>query len=183
MKPEAHMHRLRRFFLRLLNVVGLSQERDADLAREISAHLTLLEDEYRHRGLSSAEARRQARIALGGIEQTKELHRGARSLVVIDDFIRDIQIAARMLRREWGASLVLSLTIALGIGANTAVFSVIEAVFLRPLPVRDPARLVLFSGDPGGGTRSGSAPQGEWNLFSSDAADFLRASPSVFESV
>jgi predicted permease len=177
------MHRLLRFIRRLFNVVH-PHRRDDDIAREISAHVTLLEDEYRRRGLSPEEAHRRAHVALGGVERIKELHRDARSFAVADDFIRDIQIGARMMRRQWGTSLVLALTVALGIGANTAVFSLIETVFLRALPVHDPYRLVLFSGDPGGGTRTtNTPPDGVWDLFSSEAADFLRDSASVFESV
>jgi len=72
------MDDLLRFFRRLINVVR-PHARDADLDREIAAHLTLLEDEYRRRGLSPDEAHRQARVTLGGVERTKELHRAARS--------------------------------------------------------------------------------------------------------
>ena len=102
---------------------------------------------------------------------------------VADDFLRDIQIGVRMLRRQWGSSVILVVTLALGIGANTAVFSLIETVFLRPLPVHAPGRLVFFSGDPGGGTAtSNTPPEGAWNLFSSAAADSLRTGTSPFES-
>ena len=102
---------------------------------------------------------------------------------VADDFLRDLQIGVRLLRRQWGSSAILVLTLALGIGANTAVFSLIETVFLRPLPVHAPERLVLFSGDPLGGSISGNAPEGAWNLFSNAAADFLRTGTSPFESI
>lgn len=72
------MSSLLRFFRRLLNVLR-PHGRDADLVREIAAHVTLLEDEYRRRGLSPDEAHRQARVTLGGIERAKDLHRAARS--------------------------------------------------------------------------------------------------------
>jgi predicted permease len=134
--------------------------------------------------LSPEESHRQARVALGGVERLKELHRASRSFIVADDFIRDVQIGVRMMRRQWGTSLVLALTLALGIGANTAVFSLVEAVFLRPLPVHDPYKLVLFSGDPGGGTTTTSTPpDGVWALFSTEASDVLRDSSSAFESI
>ena len=104
---------------------------------------------------------------------------------VADDFLRDVQIGVRLLRRQWGSSVILVLTLALGIGANTAVFSLIETVFLRPLPVHAPERLVLFSGDPGGGSLSGAnqPPVGVWNLFSNAAADALLLSRAMGQPV
>src|SRR4029453_18917113 len=92
------MHHFKRSLLRLRNVVR-PHAHDADLAREISAHLTLLEDEYVRRGMSRDEAHRQARIALGGVEQTKELHRASRSFQPLDDVLRDGRYAIRLLRR------------------------------------------------------------------------------------
>jgi len=87
------------FLRRLIHLVR-PRPADADLAREIGTHLTFLEDEFRRRGQSPDEARRSARLALGGIEQTKELHRDARTWRWLDAAWRDTLYAVRMLRRQ-----------------------------------------------------------------------------------
>ena len=120
----------------------------ASIARSQS-HLLLLEDEYRRRGLSSGDARRAARLALGGVDRTKEIHREARSFAWVDDTRRDLRYAARLLVSNVGFTLAIVLTIGLAIGGTGAVFSLVNAVLLKTLPYRDPARLVVIGeGDP-----------------------------------
>lgn len=127
------MGHLKRFLRRLVSVMRPGRE-EAELEREIGSHLVLLEDEHRRRGLSAGEARRSARLALGGIEQTKERHRDARAFRWLDDARRDATYAVRMLRRHPVATTTAAFSLALGTGLNAAVFSVVDWVLLRPLP-------------------------------------------------
>ena len=131
----------KRFLYKLRNFVrpGRAEE---DLAREIGTHLELLQDKFRRRGMSAEEARVAAKRAYGGIEQAKELHRDERSWLWLEQVRQDLRLSARILLKSPGFSITAVLTLALGIGANTAIFSLIDAVMLRALPVSHPEQLL-----------------------------------------
>ncbi len=122
----------------------LGSRSDRDLDDDIRAHLELLTQEYVRRGLSSEDAYAAARRAFGGAEQMKETYRDQRGLPLVDGLVQDLRYAGRMFRRDPGFTAVAVLSLAIGIGASTAAFSVFNAVMLRPLPVPDADRLVLL---------------------------------------
>ena len=123
-----------------------SRERaEQEMVREIAAHLALLEDEFLRQGMDLAEARLAARRAYGGVEQAKELHRDARSLFWLEQMLQDVRHAWRSLSKSPGFVAVALLSLAFGIGVNTAIFTLVNGILLKTLPGPDPHRIVQLS--------------------------------------
>jgi putative ABC transport system permease protein len=137
---------LRRFLIRLSNLVT-RRSADQRLREEIAEHLAFQTEENLRAGMSPAEARRQAVLKLGAAEAIREDHHAEQSLPLIENLLFDLRYAVRMLLRSPGFSFVTIATIALGIGATTAIYSVIDATLLHPLPYPRPAELVRIQDD------------------------------------
>jgi predicted permease len=122
-----------------------SSQRDRELERELDLHLSLLEEEYRSQGMTADQARRHARRDFGNPTLIRESSHDLFSFRPVEDFVRDFQYALRELRRSAAFTVIVVASLAIGIGAATATFAMADAFFWRPLPVRDPQRLVAFA--------------------------------------
>jgi macrolide transport system ATP-binding/permease protein len=134
-----------RRFLKRLAVSATRQHDEERLREELEAHLAMQTDEYIRAGVSPEEARRRARLKFGSTEATRARYREEQGLPLLDDFLQDLRYAFRQLRKAPLFTLTATMSLALGIGANAAVFSVIERVLLRQLPVSNPHELFYIT--------------------------------------
>jgi predicted permease len=143
------------------------QQRDSDLDAELQSHLELAIEENIQSGMPPEEARRRALVCFGGVQLAREQQRAARGLPWLDIFQQDLRYTLRTLGRNRIFTIIAVLILALGIGANVAVFSVVNTLLLRPLPLRDPERLVLIAPQNANGLSA--------STYSADAYDDLLA--------
>ncbi len=157
------------------------RRKPADFGAEIEAHLQLEADRFKEHGLSDEDACAAARRAFGN--QTRAQERFFESgRWFLWDLLRDVRFGLRMLSKSPGSSIVAILTLALGIGANTAIFSLLNAIFLRDLPVRHPEQLVLFGAGQWVGDQD-TLPDRSWQLFSYPFYREFRQKNKVFTDV
>ena len=170
---------LRRFFIRLSNFAA-GRHADQRLQEEMAEHLALQTEENLRAGMSPSEARRQAALKLGAAQAIREHHHAEQGLPLAESFLFDLRYAFRLLHRSPGFSLIAIATMALGVGATTAIYSVIDATLLHPLPYPNPSELVRIEDDlPGVGALDVGVSVPEWKdlensgIFQYVALDFF----------
>jgi predicted permease len=169
------MSALRRAFARMFSFLR-KPSLDDDLEAEIAAHIELATQQNIERGLTPIEARRQALVRFGGMDLVKDQHREARGLMKLDILFQDFKYTVRSLCRDRGFTIVAVLLLALGIGANIAVFSVVNNLLLRPLPFPNADRLVWIAPPPTGCGLSCAT-------YSTDAYDEFRRYSRSYQDV
>jgi putative ABC transport system permease protein len=171
--------RLRTIWSRVRSFVKKGQL-DREFDDELATHLELLTDDARKRGLSDADAQRDALLKLGPPTSLREQHRDARGLPLVDALVQDSKYAIRTLWKSPAFTTVVTLTLALGIGANTALFSLVDNLLLRSLPVRDPDRLVQLQIDQ---IRDPDGRRKPWMYFDRPVFDAARGRNQAFSDV
>jgi len=190
------MSEWKREILRRLAPLKLTETREAEIAEEVAQHLEDRCAEFLSAGKTEEEARRlvRAEISKGDLltRNLKQLEKeaprevaslGGGSPAFFGGLVEDIRYGLRVLAKSPGFAAITILTLALGIGANTAIFSLFDSVLLQSLPVREPARLVFFTHITGEGTSSGDLPIGQWKLYSYESYEHLKKQPLPFESL
>src|SRR2546430_17674127 len=172
MRPE---HWLYTIPLRLRSLFRRAQA-DQHLDDELRDHLERKTEEYMAQGMTQKEAHRRARIDLGGIEQTKERCRDARRVNWIQDFMQDLRYGLRILRKNPGFASTVILTLGLGIGMNSAIFTVTNGFLLREPPITDPSSVVMV-------TMADASKRFERNPATATEFLALRGEPHLFDEI
>jgi macrolide transport system ATP-binding/permease protein len=176
------MRPLRRFFKRLSSLVTTNRDEER-LRAEIEEHLALQTFENVRAGLSPAEARRQAVLKFGGVEVMKETYRDQRGLPFLETLIQDTHYALRRLRMAPAFTIATILTLALGIGATTSIFTLVHAVLLKSLPVANPGELYRLGKETHCCFMGGYSQDREFSLVSYDLYKYLRDNTKGFSEL
>jgi hypothetical protein len=134
-----------RIYAARLHGLVFRRRMERELDDELRAHLEMAVENHLRQGMTPEEARSAAQREFGGVEQTKEAYRERRGLPVVETLVQDLRYGGRMLRKSPALTAVAILSLALGIGANTAIFTLIDALMLKMLPVKNPSELVELS--------------------------------------
>jgi len=159
------------------------QQLECDLDKELRFHFEAMVADKIRSGISEKEARRLARLEFGGIDQVKESCRQSRGTVWLESLLQDVWYGLRQLRKSPGFTLAAVLTLTLGIGANAAIFTLVNAVLLRDLPVVNPKSLVRLGNWADCCQNSGPKQDGNYSMFSTDTYEQLKRNTPEFEEL
>ena len=176
------MRALRRFLTRLRGLAG-GQRDEERLREEVDEHIALQIEDNLRAGMSPAESRRQAVLKFGSVEAIKEDYRDQRGLPFIETLLQDTRYALRRLRKTPAFTLTATLTLALGIGATTAIFTLVHAVLLKSLPVSNPAQLYRLGKELHCCVWGGFGQNKEFSIVSYELYRYFRDHTTGFEEM
>ena len=176
------MRALRRFLARIWNFAAARRQNER-LREEMDQHIAMQTEENLRAGMAAADARRQALLKWGAVGTIREQYHAEKGLPGLERMLQDVRFAGRMLRKSPVFTMVAVLTLALGIGANAAIFTLVNALIVKDLPVADPKSLVRLGNNNDCCVGIGSRDNGEYSYFTTDSYEYLRKNVPEFEEL